>query len=618
MIEIKKRNELNIKGNFLSGTINRLFRNKAYIIVLLIVFIKSILFTGVLGTNGETGIDIDNGFFSVPPYLVYLSFSMIILSISFLFKGRSHLWSLIIIDIFATILFIGDIWYYRGCSGFLNFFLISQSRDPDINPMAIISMFRPIDLIFIIDIPILIFYIIYNRELYRQVKRSIALFLATLFVPVIYMTYIHYKVDVLNRCFQGQTAFLQSWAPTQTMSNLGPLGYHIYDSYMYYTNSKLYKLSDQDKEDIKEWYDKNKEDLPDNQYAGMLKGKNLLVIQTESLENFVINQKIQGQEITPNLNRLLNNSLYFSNYHENVNNGVSSDSDLLTNTGVYPVIYGSTFFRYPNNTYKNSLPNVLENMGYSTLAIHPDKGSYWNWVPALSSIGFNECLDATSFESKNPIGLGLSDEELMSQVAPILEKKKQPFYTFMVTQTSHGPFDLPEQYRSLDLGNLDNNILGDYFQSIHYTDAAIGKFLDELDKEGVLKNTMVVIYGDHTGVHKFYQDQLDTVKPAEDWWQNNDMRIPLIIYNPSIQGKSFDVQGGQIDIMPTIEYLLGVDKKNYQNNALGKVLVNTNKNYTILQNLTMYGQYTAEDENHAKQGIILSDKMVQSNYFKGD
>lgn len=121
---------------------------------------------------------------------------------------------------------------------------------------------------------------------------------------------------------------------------------------------------------------------------------------------------------------------------------------------------------------------------------------------------------------------------------------------------------------------------------------------------------MVVIYGGHTGVHKFYQDQVDAVNAAESWWQNNDMRIPLIIYNPSVQGKTFDVQGGQIDAMPTIEYLLGVDKENYENNALGKVFVNTNKNYTILQNLTMYGKYTAEDENHAKEGIILSDKAV--------
>lgn len=96
---------------------------------------------------------------------------------------------------------------------------------------------------------------------------------------------------------------------------------------MYFTNSKLYTLSYQDKEEIKEWYDKNIENLPDNQYAGMVKGKNLLVIQVESLENFVINQKIQGQEITPNLNRLLKNSLYFDNYHENVNNGISPDSD---------------------------------------------------------------------------------------------------------------------------------------------------------------------------------------------------------------------------------------------------------------------------------------------------
>lgn len=597
--------------------ISRLIKDKIYIVFLLLIFTKSIIFTSLLGTSKAATINMATGFFSVPPYLVYMAFAMMVLSFSFLFKARAHIYSMIAIDFLISLLLLANVWCYRLNSGFLNMFMIYKHPSLSSIASSIISVVNPIDIIFIFDIILIIVYMAYNKELCKGVRRNYPVFILTLCIPCLYITYDHFKVDTFQRGFFGQTVFVQSWAPTQTMSNLGPIGYQMYDVYNYYANSKKYELTEKDKTDIKTWYDENDENLPDNVYAGMFKGKNVIVIQVESLENFVINQKIEGKEITPNLNKLLKNSLYFDNYHENVNNGVSSDSDLLTNTGVYPVRLGSTFFRYPINSYPNSLPNILKNEGYSTLAIHPDKGSYWNWVQALKSIGFENCYDSTHFKSTEPIGLGLSDQELFSQVAKIVESNKSPFYTFMVTQSSHGPFDLPKQYRELNLSDdIENSILGDYLESIHYTDKAIGNFISELDQKGILNNTMLVIYGDHTGVHKFYQDELNKVASSDDWWKKPDMKIPLIIYNPSTTGKTFDVQSGQIDVMPTISYLMGVDKKLYEKEALGKVLVNTNKNYTILENFQMLGQYTSKDAEHAKEGIILSDKMVRSNYFK--
>lgn len=599
--------------------IKDLSKNRMYIFILSFIFLKSLLFVGLLGTNNAERISIENGFFSVPPYLLIFNFAMIILSITFLFKGRAQLWALVIVDISVTALFICDIWYYRSCSQFLSMFIFSNNPNLKNHSLNILTMIKPIDILFFLDIITSIFYLCYNKQLYKSVNRKIALFLITLIMPSLYMAYLQYKVVYFQRGFLGQTVFLQSWSPFQTMSSLGPIGYHLYDTYEYFSNSKTYHLTEKDKDDISAWYVKNIENKSDNKYADMMKGKNLLVIQVESLENFVINQKIQNQEVTPTLNKLLKNSLYFDNYHENVFNGVSSDSDLLTNAGVYPIRSGSVDFRYPTNEYEHSLPNVLKKMGYSTTAIHSDIGCLWNWMLSLESIGFENCIDATHFESKNPIGLGLSDKDYLEQIVPMVEMYKQPFYTFLTTQSSHGPFDLPEKYRTLKLdGALDKTIMGDYLQSIHYTDSAIGEFLDDLNKKGILKNTTVVIYGDHTGVHKFYKDEVDAIKPAQSWWLNNDMRIPLIIYNPEINGETIDTVGGQIDIMPTIEYLMGVDKQNYQENAFGKVLLNTDKKYTILEDFTMIGDYSADDENHAKEGINLSDKMVRNNYFKGN
>jgi phosphoglycerol transferase MdoB-like AlkP superfamily enzyme len=144
----------------------------------------------------------------------------------------------------------------------------------------------------------------------------------------------------------------------------------------------------------------------------------------------------------------------------------------------------------------------------------------------------------------------------------------------------------------------------------------LGDFLEKLKENGTLDNTLVAIYGDHTGVHKYYSDKVEQITPAEPWWSDNDMRIPLIIYNKNLESKTIDIPAGQIDLMPTISYLMGVDKKRYENTTFGKVLVNTNKKYTILNNLSMRGNYSPSEEKHMSDGIKLSDKMVQSDYFK--
>ncbi|MDZ5001196.1 sulfatase-like hydrolase/transferase, partial [Clostridium perfringens] len=135
-----------------------------------------------------------------------------------------------------------------------------------------------------------------------------------------------------------------------------------------------------------------KENLPDNQYKGIFKDKNLLVIQVESLESFIIGKETNGQKITPVMDELIKTGLYFPNVYEQVNEGTSSDSDLMINTSMFPLRRGSTFFRYPSTNY-NSLPLLLEEDGYETIAIHPDKGSFWNYVNGLTGIGFKHFVD---------------------------------------------------------------------------------------------------------------------------------------------------------------------------------------------------------------------------------
>lgn len=602
--------------NFIKNNFQLFIKDTLFFITLFSLYLKSILFVLLVNSEKATKFNAAGAFYGKAHILVYLCFITIFLSFSFLLKNKGKLLYFLIVNILFTFLIISDLWYFRGFNSFITLHILSQTSNLNNLSSDIFSMMRTIDIIFIIDFFVLIPLSIVLRNNYAKQKRLPSFFILMLLLSIGYLGFDHYKVDIVEKG-QKTILFRICWTPTQTMANLSPIGYHIYDAYNYIEDNKSYKLSAIEKKNIETWFNNNKESLPDNQYKGLFKGKNLILVQVESLENFVINQKINNQEITPNLNKLLKNSFYFNNYYEQVYNGTTSDAELMTNTSIYPVRRGSTFFRFPNNSY-NSLPKLMQGIGYSTIALHPDKGSYWNWMPALTSIGFQKAVDETSYKLDESIGLGLSDGSFLRQAEPIIAKQKQPFYSFMITLSSHGPFDIPKQYRELNLDSkLDETKLGGYFQSIHYTDKHIGIFLDNLQKDGLLDNSVVVIYGDHTGIHKYYEDEVSKIEPQETWWQNNNMRVPLIIYEKGMEGKTLSNYGGQVDLLPSLAYLMGADTKSLEKTAIGKNLFNTNKSFAVLADGKYVGVSASEKEKDAAiQGIDIADKIIRSNYFK--
>ena len=582
------------------------------------LLLKSIFFLGLVNNDGVhfNLIKAFQLFTNQPFFMIYISFEVALLSVTFLLRGKQQYWALVFFNFLLSLIMIIDLMNFRAFGNFFSVFAFSQATNLDNLFESIISMLRPVDLVFGID---LIFLVVAGYKVaprFKSALRSFPMFLMLFLSSLSYILANHLVVDVFAKD-TGFYLFRSSWSPNQTMSNLSPLGYHLFDSYNYLKESKPLILSVEDQQRVEAWFSDKKENLPVNSYSSLFQGKNLIVLQIESLEKFVIGKQVNGQEITPNLNRLLKNSLYFSNFYEQVYNGTSSDADLLANTSVYPVRQGSTFFRFPGNTY-NSLPKILESHGYQTLAIHPDKGGYWNWRPALTAIGFQRTIDEGYFQMDEQIGLGISDGSYLRQVGPLIKAEKEPFYTFLVTLTSHAPFDLPAQYRDLNLDPvLDESKLGGYFQSIHYTDQQIGAFIDKLDKDGLLDNTVIALYGDHTGVHKFYDDEIKQMKNPESWWLEGHSQIPLLIYSKGMTGEEIKTTGGHIDLLPTIAYLMGVDCKEYEGTAMGRNLLNTNRDCAVLADGQVVGTVPSEkDREEAVLGIGIADEIIRSNYFE--
>ncbi|SHE79631.1 LTA synthase family protein [Clostridium fallax] len=617
------KGSLSKMSNFITQKLdkNALLRTGFLLLTLISLTLKSIYFLGFSLSKSAYNFNFYLGYENAKPYLLfYIAFIGLFLSFYFLFKGKGRYIYLLIINIVITFLIIVDIWYFRGFYTMPSILIVTQTANLDNMSGAIFSMISSFDFLFIIDFIILIIYLVIFRKAFKKVKTNFIGFIVTFLLCLVYVGYIPFNLYVLkNENVQNGWLF-GNYDPTDTAKFFSPVGYHIIDAISVYKDSKPLNLTEQDKKEIDKYYELKNENLPDNEYKGIFKGKNLIVLQVESLESFVIGQSVQGQEITPNINRILKNSLYFPNIFEQVNEGTSSDSDLMVHTSMFPITKGSTFFRYPNTTY-NSSPKILAKEGYTSAAMHPDKGSFWNVANALKGgIGFEQFYDSHDCVQDEIIGLGLSDRSFLKQSAERMKTLKQPFYSFVVTLTSHGPFDLPEEYNELKLtGELNDNVLGGYFKSINYTDKQIGMFLDMLDKEGLLDNTVVAIEGDHTGVHKYYNDKVETLKNPESWWLDDGNHVvPLIIYSKDLnEGKKFDVIGGQIDIMPTLLYSLGINNDEYFNTALGRPLLNTNRSFAIVKGKFKGTPPVPEaDQKSFLEINELSEKMIKSNYFK--
>ncbi|SMC51943.1 LTA synthase family protein [Sporomusa malonica] len=552
----------------------------------------------------------------VPTYTVYLAFLVILLSTCFLLPRRCRLWFLLAVNCGLSFIFLFDLWHFRAFGTFLSVHVVSQAANLQNLGSSVLSMSREEDVLLFLDIPLLLVGALFGHKRHWQTAQSKRLYWLLTGAGAIYLLYAHYVFDISAERGQKQFLFAMCWAPSQTVTGLSPLGYHAFDVYNYLAECRTLVLSNQEKEGIEAWYSQKREVLPANEYKGLFKGKNLIFIQVESLESFYLKNLLNGQEITPNLNKLLSNSLYFSNFYEQVSNGTTADAEFMANTSIYPLRRGTEYFRYPNNTY-NSLPKLLAKRGYSTLAIHPDNKAYWNWQYNMESIGYDLCLDSSNFVMDEQIGLGLSDGSFFRQTLPIIREQKPPFLTFMITLTNHSTYELPDKYKELVLDEkFAGTMLGKSFHTVHYTDQQIGKLLTNLDESKLLDNTVVIIYGDHTGVHKLYPHQINSIIPAEDWWLDNHRQIPLIIFQKGLVGQEIKIRGGHIDILPTVAYLMGVDEEAYGHTAMGRNLLNTGKDFAVLADGQFVGYAASEQEKEqAVQGWELADKIISSSYF---
>jgi phosphoglycerol transferase MdoB-like AlkP superfamily enzyme len=354
------------------------------------------------------------------------------------------------------------------------------------------------------------------------------------------------------------------------VGKIGIVNFSLEDTSKYILRSNL--VTEKDKLFLESWAQSRQRQKSDKKYFGSQKAKNIIIIQVESLEGAVINQKINGQEITPNLNKLAGEGLYFDNYYAPVGPGNTADTEFSTMNSLYPLPNDVAFVNYAKNKY-NALPKLLKKNGFETVCFHGDVPTFWNRSNIYPGLGYDEMFGLSDFTATRKVGKGpssLGDEDLFSQTLPKLKELKQPFFSTVITMSSHTPFILPQDLQTLQFpgDSALNATQKNYLQSIHYTDKAIGQFIEGLKKEGIYKNSLIFVLGDHSSFTNISSvlEQNGIISP-----QMEKNRVPMMLLNANLQGTN-NIPASHLDIYPTITNLLGIEAPK---TVLGQDLLNT-------------------------------------------
>ena len=529
--------------------------------------------------------------------------------------------------IYAIISIINSL-YYMIYSNFVSISLINTLSMVGKVTDSLTTRIRPVHFVYLL-FPIIM--LIVNRKLKEkdyyynvgQKEKGKQMFMKTSFVGVfaLLLVFVFVNGSEMNK-------LRKNWNRSYVVQKFG--------IYLYTTNDFVQSLIpavrpdygyEEAYESFKEFYS-NDRSREVNDYTGIFEGKNVLFIHGESVQNFLVDLEINGVEITPNLNKMVKEGLYFSKFYPQISIGTSSDSEFTLSTGFLPSNNGTVFVNYVNRKYE-TIQNAFRKRGYYTFSAHANEGSYWNRDEMYKTLGYDMFYDNEYYEipldrsSEDIVGLGLSDKSFYKQFVPILKSIRENNNKYMgtvISLSNHSPFNDIEKYGELDLTiklkdgttmpYLEGSDMGNYLKSAHYADEALGELMQMLKDEGIMKDTVVIFYGDHEarlGSSSFdllynydettgkLKNELDPTYVSLDNYKYEMLKnTPLIIWtgDNSLSGQVDDVMG-MWDVYPTVANMFNLE----YTYPLGNDIFSSNEKIVVFPS-----------------GDILTNKMYYSNF----
>jgi len=289
-------------------------------------------------------------------------------------------------------------------------------------------------------------------------------------------------------------------------------------------------------------------------------GRNVILYYLESTPFSVINKRVQGKELTPHLNRLSERSLFFTRHYANFPLSINAFYNSFCSAYALPdgawISIALPDFPVP------CLSEVLAKEGYRAAVLHAGYLGYAKQKRFLERRGFSLLLDAETLK-KPPYEKGMgpwgaADERAM--IRPLIEfakRSESPFVALLFAFAPHHPYNVPEGFPEVftpEPGLKKSQLR--YFNSLHFADQAFGEIMAALEANGLLRNSILLVFGDHG--EAFYEHPGNYNHPFFLYEEN--VHVPLMIYYDGVKPQRIDRVTSHVDILPTVLDLLGKEK----------------------------------------------------------
>lgn len=510
----------------------------------------------------EFKLGIDNNLQKLLLAINPISSALFFFGLALLSKKRTKFF-IILIDFLLSFLLYANIVYYRFFNDFITVPVIEQAgTNTGQLGDSVVSLMSPFDIFYFIDTVILVVLalMVFKKvtEDNRKSFKVVFLFSITVFLFNLGLAEKD-RPQLLSRSFDRN----------YLVKYLGTYNFTIFDIIQNIESSSQRALaSSNDITDVENYRKAN--DIPPNSaYFGKAKGMNIIFVSLESFQNFMINYKLNGQEVTPFLNSLTHdqNTFYFDHFYHQTGQGKTSDAEFLMENSLYPLGQGAVFINKAENTYQ-ATPAILKGFGYNSAVFHGNYKTFWNRNVMYKALGYDQFYDAAYYDmsGNNVKNYGMKDIPYFQESKLLLEKLKQPFYTKFITLSNHFPFEMDPGDTSFQAGNFGDPVVDNYFQSAHYMDDALKQFFAALKADGLYDKSVIVLYGDHYGIseaHIMAMAKVLGVKQINPVINAQLQEVPLFIHVPGVQGGVQHQYGGEVDVRPTVLHLLGIDTKDY-------------------------------------------------------
>ncbi|WP_042145926.1 LTA synthase family protein [Paucisalibacillus sp. EB02] len=516
----------------------------------------------------------------------------------------------------GTLIIYANLVFYRSFSDFITIPQLMQGGNAGDLGSSILSLIKFYDVILFADV-IAIWYFSKKRQkmVVTNYPRSGKVFALALSLALVVGNFFLAEME-------RPQLFTRAFDREYLVKYIGLFNYHVYDAVLHSKVKTQHVFADgSELPAIKEYVNTEIDQNDKSELFGVAEGKNVIFISAESLQSFVINNTVNGQEITPFLNSLVEDedTYYFENFYHQTEQGKTSDSEFLVENSLYPLPRGAVFYTHAQNDY-HALPEILGNEGYYTTMFHANNDSFYNRDQMYPNLGFDYFYDVEAYEvnENNKIGWGLKDKPFFEQSMKYLKTLQEPYYAKFITLTNHFPFELDEKDKSIERFDSNSNTLNNYFPTVRYMDESIELFFEQLKDAGIYENSIIVIMGDHYGISSNHNKAMSLYLEKEEITPYDHVqlqRVPLFIHIPGHgKGEAKSTIAGQIDMKPTILNLLGIEMGS--DIYFGNDLFNDDrKDYIALRNgdfITKDYVYTNDSCYDFTSGELLDEAASKS------